>query len=122
MFEKFKPPVAPSIVLKAATSLDETEWAQGLGNVAAGIWQVDLNASQQAHATAQATESEGGASEREQEARVVTFRTDIRLCGEGLNGHGGSSRALFSNLGSPLDARVTITASISISVRRHVSS
>ena len=69
LFEKVKP---ASIVLKAATSLEETEWTQGLGNVAAGIWQVDLNAGQQqAHASA-TTESmsfEGGASQ----ARVVTL-------------------------------------------------
>ena len=67
LFEKFKP---ASIVLKAATSLEETEWAQGLGNVAAGIWQVDLNTGQRAHASAAESMSfEGGASQ----ARVVTL-------------------------------------------------
>jgi len=37
-----------SIMLKAATSPEETEWAQGLGMVAAGIWQVELIANRQA--------------------------------------------------------------------------
>lgn len=68
LFEKFKP---PRIVLKAATSLDETEWSQGLGSVAAGVWQVDLNAGQGTHASSQATEVEGGTSE--QEVRVVAL-------------------------------------------------
>ena len=39
MFEKCKP---TSIMLKTATSQEETEWAQGLGTVAAGIWQINL--------------------------------------------------------------------------------
>lgn len=68
LFEKLKP---PRIVLQAATSLDETEWTQGLGSVAAGIWQVDLNAGQRTDASTQTTESEEGTGE--QEARVVTL-------------------------------------------------
>lgn len=40
VFEKAKP---PSVTLKAATSQEETEWAQGLGTAAvAGIWQIEL--------------------------------------------------------------------------------
>lgn len=46
MFEKSK---LASIVLKAATGREETEWAQGLGTAAAaGIWQIDLITSQPA--------------------------------------------------------------------------
>lgn len=45
MFEKSK---VASIVLKAATGREEIEWAQGLGTAAAGIWQIDLIASQPA--------------------------------------------------------------------------
>ena len=47
VLEKRKP---ASVELKMATSEQETEWAQGLGTAAAGIWQVDLYA-QQAQAT-----------------------------------------------------------------------
>ena len=65
LFQKSKP---ASIVLKGATSWEETEWVQGLGNAAAGIWQVDLNASQRAHAT-ESMSFEGVASQ----ARVVTI-------------------------------------------------
>lgn len=65
LFEKLKP---ASIVLKAATSLEETKWTQGLGNVAAGIWQVDLDAGQRAHAT-ESMSLEGGANQ----ARIVTL-------------------------------------------------
>lgn len=68
LFEKSKP---ASIVLKGATSREETEWVQGLGNAAAGIWQVDLNASQRAHAT-ESLSFEGVASQGSQ-ARVVTI-------------------------------------------------
>lgn len=45
MFEKCKP---TSIELKAVTSQEETEWAQGLGTAAAGIWQIDLTTRQPA--------------------------------------------------------------------------
>jgi len=51
-----------SVVLKAATSQKETEWAQGLGDAAAGIWQVDLNASQRVDA-AESMSFEGVASQ-----------------------------------------------------------
>ena len=54
------------IVLSAATSQEETEWAQGLGSAAAGIWQVDLITSRQAH-TALSPSFEGETSR----ARVV---------------------------------------------------
>jgi hypothetical protein len=56
-------------VLKGATSWKETEWAQGLGNAAAGIWQVDLNTSQRTH-TFEGVVSQGSVAGK---ARVVTL-------------------------------------------------
>jgi len=62
LFEKSKSKSA-SIVLQRATSWEEIEWAQGLGNAAAGIWQVDLNASQRTLTTESMSSFEGVASQ-----------------------------------------------------------